>query len=76
MLDEMTQQNTSKFAIFYIYKNAKLLFPFHFSLMNALVYFNIDQDIQSLVKKNKVAQNGKNNFGFSLDVIFDKFQNF
>ena len=28
MLDEMTRQNASKFAIFYIYENPKLLFPF------------------------------------------------
>ena len=28
MLDEMTRRNASKFAIFYIHKNPKLLFPF------------------------------------------------
>ena len=28
MLDEMFQQNASKFGIFYIYENPKLLFPF------------------------------------------------
>ena len=32
MLDEMTWQNTSKFVIFYIYENPKLLFPFFISL--------------------------------------------
>ena len=31
MPDEMTRQNTSKFAIFYIYENPKLLFPFFIS---------------------------------------------
>ena len=28
MLDEMTQRNASKFAIFYEYENPKMLFPF------------------------------------------------
>ena len=37
MLDEMTQLNTSKFAIFYIYKDPKLLFQFLTTYM--LVYF-------------------------------------
>ena len=51
MLDEMTQQNASKFAIFYEYENPKMLFPFIilcnfiFSLINAMVYVNIDQGI-------------------------------
>ena len=49
VLDEMTQWNASKFAIFYIYENPKLLFPFcatlRFPLMNALVYVDIDQGI-------------------------------
>ena len=50
MLDEMTRQNASKFAIFYIvYKSPKLLFPFcatlFFPLMNALVYVDKDQGI-------------------------------
>ena len=31
MLDEMIWRNASKFAIFYIYKNPKLLFPFFIS---------------------------------------------
>ena len=31
LLDEMTRQNASKFAIFYIYENPKLLFPFFIS---------------------------------------------
>ena len=31
LLDEMTQQNASKFVIFYIYENLKLLFPFFIS---------------------------------------------
>ena len=54
MLDEMTSQNASIFAI---YKNPFTLFHFSFrttlisSLMNALVYVNIGE-------KN-VAQNGK-----------------
>ena len=73
MLDEMTQRNASKFAIFYIYENPKWLFHFSFHvilflpLMNALVYvnkLNIDQGIR---EKNKVHEmkNGKSNFGFS-----------
>ena len=49
MLDEMTQQHASKIAIFYAYENPKLLFSFYatlfFSLMNALVYVDIDQGI-------------------------------
>ena len=32
MLDEMTWQNASKFAIFYIYENPKLIFPFFVTL--------------------------------------------
>ena len=31
VLDEMFQRNASKFAIFYIYENPKLLFPFFIS---------------------------------------------
>ena len=31
VLDEKFQQNASKFAIFYIYENPKLLFPFFIS---------------------------------------------
>ena len=31
MLDEMTWRNASKFAIFHIYENPKLLFPFFIS---------------------------------------------
>ena len=48
MLDEMTQLNASKFGIFYIYKDPKLIIPFFilcnfiFSLMNALVYIDIN----------------------------------
>ena len=48
MLDETFQQNAFKFAV---YDNPKLLFPFFiscnliFSLMNALVYVDIDQGI-------------------------------
>ena len=42
-------RNASKFAIFYIHENPKLLFPFRatllISLMNALVYVDIDQGI-------------------------------
>ena len=51
MLDEKFQQSTSKFAIFYMCENPKLLFPFFiscyfiFPLMNALVYVDIDQGI-------------------------------
>ena len=52
MLDEMTRQNTSKFAIFYIgIQKPKVAFSiFHFVLgpffvMNALVYVDIGQGI-------------------------------
>ena len=51
MLDEMTQWNASKFAIFLEYEKPHSFFPFlfcatlFFSLMNALVYVNIDQGI-------------------------------
>ena len=51
-LDEKFQQNASKFAVFYIYENPKLLFLFFiscyftFSLLNApLFYVNIDKGI-------------------------------
>ena len=57
MLDEMTWQNASKFAIFYIYENPKLHFSFRatlfFPLMNALDYVDRDQGI------HKVAQHEK-----------------
>ena len=52
MLDEMTQRNTSKFAIFMEYENPPSFFHFSFcatlffSLMNALVYVDIDLGIQ------------------------------
>ena len=48
MLDEMTWQNASKFAIFLEYENLPSIFRFSFratlifSLMNALVYVDID----------------------------------
>ena len=50
MLDEMTRQNASKFSIFHIYKKVnKFAFSFRatllFSLMNALVYLDIDRGI-------------------------------
>ena len=49
MLDEMTGRNASKFAIFYIYEDPKLLFSFcvtlFFCLINAQVYVDIDQGI-------------------------------
>ena len=60
MLDEMFQQNASKFAIFLEYENPRSLFHFSFHaalffpLMNALVYVNIDQGIH--YGKIKVAQ--------------------
>ena len=66
MLDEMTRRNASKFAIFYTYiLKPKVAFPiFHFvlqylfiSLMNALVYVNVEKGIHQ--GKNKVAQNEK-----------------
>ena len=51
MLDEMTQQNTSKFAIFLEYENRYIVFSFFisryiiFPLMNALVNVEKDQGI-------------------------------
>ena len=51
MLDEMFQQNASKFAIFLENENSHSLFRFSFRatlfspLMNALVYVDIDQGI-------------------------------
>ena len=49
VLDEKFQRNASKFGIFYIYENLKLLFSFRanlfFPLMNAPVYVDIDQGI-------------------------------
>ena len=65
MLDEKFQRNTSKFAIFYIYENLKWLFRFsflttlYFSIMNALVYVDIDHGMAFIREKNKVAQNEK-----------------
>ena len=51
ILNLMPQQNTSKFAIFYEYENPKLLLPLFiscnliFTLMNALVYVDINHGI-------------------------------
>ena len=61
VLDEKFQRNASKFAIFYIYVNPKLLFCllFHatllFSLMNALVYDDIDQGSCTKCKTEKAT---------------------
>ena len=68
MLDEMTQQNASKCAIFYIYENPKLLFPFFISCY--LIFFPNEchhRPGQSLGKKVNLHEmkNGKSNFGFS-----------
>ena len=55
MLDEMTLQNASKFAILYIpYKNPKFLFPF-FAI---LLFFPMLTRV-FMRGKNKVAQNEK-----------------
>ena len=49
VLDEKFQQNASKFGIFYTYENPNFVCPiscyFTISLMNALVYVDIDQGI-------------------------------
>ena len=50
MLDEMTYRNASKFVIFLEYENPSVFFflfraTLFLSLMNALVYVNIDQGI-------------------------------
>ena len=51
MLDEMFQQNVTKFAILLEYENPRSFFHFSFNatlvfpLINALVFFDIDQDI-------------------------------
>ena len=51
MLDEMTERNASRFAIFLEYENVRTFFHFSFHatlffpLMNALVYVDIDQGI-------------------------------
>ena len=58
MLDEMFQRNASKFAIHLEHENPCMYVDFLiratliFSLMNALVYVNIDQG--RLGRKNKV----------------------
>ena len=67
MLDEMTQQNASKFAIFLEYKNPRsFFFVFHFVLhtlffllMDALAHVDIDQGIHLGENNNKVARNAK-----------------
>ena len=61
VLNEKFQRNASKFSIFYIYENLKLLFSFRanlfFPLMNAPVYGH--RPGHSLGEKNKVARNEK-----------------
>ena len=72
VFDEKFQRKASKFAIFYTYENPTLLFPFFisyyfiFSLINKLVYVNIDQGIhqEKKIKKYEI-KNGKSNVGFS-----------
>ena len=64
MLDEKFQQNASKFAIFYIYENPKLLFPF-FILCYFIIFPNEypgpcrHRSGHSLGEKNNVARNEK-----------------
>ena len=57
MLDEMTQQNVSKFAIFLEYENTQFFFVFHFpnECPGLHTYVDIDQGIPIHYGKNKVA---------------------
>ena len=72
MLDEMTRWNASKFAIFYIYENPKLLFPFFIScnftfIPNECHGLCCHRPWNSLGKEVKLHEmkNGKSIFGFS-----------
>ena len=70
MLEEMTWRNASKFAIFYMYENPKLLFPFFISYYfifspNEYPGLCLYRPGHSLGKKVKwhEMKNGKSNFG-------------
>ena len=72
MLDEMLLWNASKFAIFYTYKNPKLLFLF-FILCNfifspnecpGLCRHRLGHSLGGKIKLHEM-KNGKSNFGFS-----------
>ena len=65
MLDEMIQQNISKFAIFLEYENPCSFFIF---------YFDIDHGIHQ--GENKVAQNEKKLCGFSYSKNMANFEVF
>ena len=83
MLDEMTLQNPSKFAIFYIYENPKLLFPFFISC-----YFTFSPNEcpglcrhgpgHSLGKNIKLQEmkNEKNYIGFLVHEIWQILKDF
>ena len=83
MLDEKFQQNHSKFAIFYIYENPKLLFPFFISCYfifspNECPGLCQHRPGHSLGKKIKQHEmkNGKSNFGFSFVKSIANFEAF
>ena len=64
MLDEMTQQNASKFAIFYIYENPNLFFPLIISccfIFSPCEYQYLWRHREQGIRKgeNKVAENKK-----------------
>ena len=77
VLNEKFQRNASKFAIFYIYENPKLLFPFFIScyfifLPNECPGLCRHRPGHSLVKKIKLLEmeNEKNYLGFLIQKIW------
>ena len=83
MLDEMTQRNTTKFAIFSEYENqCSFFFSFHatlcFSLMNALLPWSMSTQTRAtqtrafIRKKVKFPEmkNEKNYMGFLITIIW------
>ena len=82
ILNLMPQQNASKFAIFYKYKNPKLIFPFF--ILCYLIFFSnglcSHRPGNSLGEKSKVAWNEKwknlHGHGYLYSKIMENFEAF
>ena len=76
------RQNASKFAIFIEKENPLSFFwflissNFEFSLMNTLVYVDIDQGIHEVKLKNALNEKPKKLHGFSFSINMANFEAF
>ena len=73
MLDEMTRQNASKFAIFYIYENPKLLFPFFISC-NFTFFRNQCQSMTTLFRNERFMLDEMTQQNISKFAIFLEYE--